>query len=99
MLGVGERTVFRVRKEAQASGGVLSTPSRKRSRNAKKTQREVDHIVVGGSGDDDIIEQDSSATAAPTAASERWRRLAEYASVGILFFINLINYMDRYTVA
>uniref|UniRef100_L7LYG8 Putative spinster n=1 Tax=Rhipicephalus pulchellus TaxID=72859 RepID=L7LYG8_RHIPC len=58
-----------------------------------------DHIVVGGSGDDDIIEQDSSATAAPSAASERWRRLAEYASVGILFFINLINYMDRYTVA
>lgn len=30
---------------------------------------------------------------------ERSRRFVEYASVGILFFINLINYMDRYTVA
>lgn len=39
MLGVSGRTVFRVRKEAQA--GELSTPSRKRSRNAQKTQREV----------------------------------------------------------
>lgn len=30
---------------------------------------------------------------------ERSRRFVEYASVAILFFINLINYMDRYTVA
>lgn len=32
-------------------------------------------------------------------AAERSRRFFEYASVAILFFINLINYMDRYTVA
>ncbi|KAL3223242.1 hypothetical protein MRX96_027657 [Rhipicephalus microplus] len=57
-----------------------------------------DRIVVGGPRDD-IIEPVSPATAAPPATSERWQRLADYASVGILFFINLINYMDRYTVA
>ncbi|KAH9376388.1 hypothetical protein HPB48_014677 [Haemaphysalis longicornis] len=32
-------------------------------------------------------------------AADRSRRFFEYASVAILFFINLINYMDRYTVA
>lgn len=39
MLGVGSRTVFTVRKEAEASGGVLSTPSRKRPRNSEKKRR------------------------------------------------------------
>ncbi|XP_077511297.1 protein spinster homolog 3-like isoform X2 [Amblyomma americanum] len=44
---------------------------------------------------------ESPPPAAPTVGvvSERSRRFVEYASVGILFFINLINYMDRYTVA
>ncbi|KAH7934877.1 hypothetical protein HPB52_001701 [Rhipicephalus sanguineus] len=39
MLGVSESTVFKVRREAKASsssGGNLSTPSRKRPRNAKR---------------------------------------------------------------
>ncbi|XP_075746757.1 protein spinster homolog 3 isoform X2 [Rhipicephalus microplus] len=58
-----------------------------------------DRIVVGGPRDDNIIEPASPATAAPPATSESRQRLADYASVGILFFINLINYMDRYTVA
>uniref|UniRef100_A0A131XG43 Putative sugar transporter/spinster transmembrane protein n=1 Tax=Hyalomma excavatum TaxID=257692 RepID=A0A131XG43_9ACAR len=57
-----------------------------------------DNIGVGGSGDD-VVGPDSSATVASPVASERSRRFVEYASVGILFFINLINYMDRYTVA
>ncbi|KAH7986134.1 hypothetical protein HPB52_025187 [Rhipicephalus sanguineus] len=42
MLGVGRRTVFRVREEVKAqdfSGGKLTTPSRKRPRNAEKTRR------------------------------------------------------------
>ncbi|KAH7981609.1 hypothetical protein HPB52_000213 [Rhipicephalus sanguineus] len=42
MLGVGERTVFRVREEVKAShfsGGKLTTPSRKRPRNAEKSRR------------------------------------------------------------
>ncbi|XP_077485908.1 uncharacterized protein LOC144096974 [Amblyomma americanum] len=42
MLGVSERTVFRVRKEVKAShfsGGKLTTPSRKRPRNAEKRRR------------------------------------------------------------
>lgn len=57
-----------------------------------------DNIGVGGSGDE-VVGPDSSATVASPVASERSRRFVEYASVGILFFINLINYMDRYTVA
>lgn len=36
MLGISSRTVFQVRKEAQASGGKLSTPSKKRKRRAGK---------------------------------------------------------------
>ncbi|XP_037505857.1 uncharacterized protein LOC119382214 [Rhipicephalus sanguineus] len=42
MLGVGQMTVFRVREEVKAqdfSGGKLTTPSRKRPRNAEKTRR------------------------------------------------------------
>lgn len=42
MLGVSERTVFRVREEVKAShfsGGKLTTPSRKRPRNAEKRRR------------------------------------------------------------
>ncbi|XP_037500194.1 uncharacterized protein LOC119374209 [Rhipicephalus sanguineus] len=42
MLGVSESTVFKVRREAKASsssGGNLSTPSRKRPRNAEKRRR------------------------------------------------------------
>lgn len=39
MLGIGARTVFAVKKEAQATGGVLSTPSRKRPRNSEKKRR------------------------------------------------------------
>ncbi|XP_037508911.1 uncharacterized protein LOC119385569 [Rhipicephalus sanguineus] len=42
MIGVGERTLFRVREEAKAShfsGGKLTTPSRKRPRNAEKRRR------------------------------------------------------------
>lgn len=38
MLGISSRTVFQVRKEAQASGGKLSTPSKKRKRRAGKKQ-------------------------------------------------------------
>lgn len=39
MLGIGSRTVFTVKKEAQAAGGVLTTPSRKRPRNSEKKRR------------------------------------------------------------
>ncbi|KAH6944862.1 hypothetical protein HPB50_005635 [Hyalomma asiaticum] len=42
MLGVSVRTVFRVREEVKAShlsGGKLTTPSRKRPRNAEKRRR------------------------------------------------------------
>ncbi|XP_077560887.1 uncharacterized protein LOC144175731 [Haemaphysalis longicornis] len=36
---MGTRTVFAVKKEAQATDGVLSTPSRKRPRNSEKKRR------------------------------------------------------------
>ncbi|XP_077528282.1 uncharacterized protein LOC144139932 [Haemaphysalis longicornis] len=39
MLVIGARTVFAVKKEAQATGGVLSTPSRKRPRNSENKRR------------------------------------------------------------
>ncbi|XP_037565786.1 protein spinster homolog 3-like isoform X2 [Dermacentor silvarum] len=55
---------------------------------------------IGGSGDEVAVPDSSATVASPTGVmSERSRRFVEYASVGILFFINLINYMDRYTVA
>lgn len=46
-----------------------------------------------------VPESPPPAAAPVGVVSERSRRFVEYASVGILFFINLINYMDRYTVA
>ncbi|KAH9368486.1 hypothetical protein HPB48_018714 [Haemaphysalis longicornis] len=39
MVGIASRTLFTVRKEAEATGGVLSTPSRKRPPNAEKKRR------------------------------------------------------------
>ncbi|XP_039254276.2 protein spinster homolog 1-like [Styela clava] len=43
------------------------------------------------------IQSDSESSEPPGLANiPKWRR---YAGVGILFFINLLNYMDRYTIA
>ncbi|KAL3196425.1 hypothetical protein MRX96_015478 [Rhipicephalus microplus] len=51
-LGVGERTVFRVKEEVRTShfsGGKLTTPSQKRSRNAEERRRSVkfDSFMLG----------------------------------------------------
>lgn len=74
MLGIGLRTPITVRKEARASGGVLSTPYRKGTRNYEKKRRSAQQIhTEHADGDDD--QRISERTDSPSLKAWTLRRL------------------------